>query len=327
MMLEERGDIYRIMNRRTIPYGVSLELTARCNLDCIHCYHVRALEPELNTGEVKSVLDQLADLGAMDLTFTGGEPFTRSDFPELYRHAIRERGFSLKIFSNLTLLDASLADVLASLPLNRVETTLLGADSETHDSITGRPGSFESLMRGIALLRERNVAISAKTLLIQPNYSQLSAMYRLAENLGIPFRHDDGVFVGSDGNRRPLALRISGQAMRRNRKKLGYRSNGKGPGSCNAAKSVMSISPDGSVYPCGPFPVPAGNIRRESLAEIWRNSPLMRRVRAFKASDYRVCAGCIYEHACVGCIAMGHGLSAGRVHPCRVWRRGLRDIP
>jgi radical SAM protein with 4Fe4S-binding SPASM domain len=326
-MLEERGDIYRIMNRRTIPYGVSLELTARCNLNCVHCYHVRTLGPEMDTGEVKSVLDQLAALGTLDLTFTGGEPFTRGDFPDLLRHAVVERGFSLKIFSNLTLLDASQADLLASYPLNRVETTLLGADPETHDSLTRCPGSFEAALRGIALLRERNVAVAAKTLLMQPNSAQLSAMYRLAGELGIPFRHDDGLFVESDGSRRPLALRISEQAMRRNRKKLGHRPDRNGPGSCNAAKSVMSISPDGSVYPCGPFPIPAGNIRRDSLAEIWRNAPLMRRVRSLAAEDYRVCPGCRYETACAGCVAMGRGLSEGRVHPCRVRRRRLRDFP
>ena len=326
-MLEERDDIYRVMNQRTIPYGVGLELTARCNVDCIHCYHVHAPGSEMDTAEVISVLDQLAALGSMSLTFTGGEPFTRRDFPDLLRHAVRERGFSLKIFSNLTLLDAPLADILASFPLNRIETTLLGADPETHDSLTRRPGSFQAVLRGIHLLKERNVAVSAKTILMQPNCTQLSAMYRLADELGIPFRHDDGIFVESDGGRRPLALRISESAMRRNRKKLGYRADGKPPGACNAAKSVMSISPDGSVYPCGPFPIPAGNIRSDSLENIWRNSPLMRRVRSLKSADYRVCAGCRYETACVGCIAMGFGLSAGRIYPCRVWRRRLRDIP
>lgn len=326
-MVENRDDIYRIMNLRTIPYGVSLELTARCNLDCVHCYHVHTLDPELNTEEMKSVLDQLAALGAMELTFTGGEPFTRNDFPELLHHAVTVRGFSLKIFSNLTLLNDSLADLLASYPINIVETSILGAERETHDFLTRCPGSFEAVIRGITLLRDRDIRVAAKTILMRPNFGQFSAMYRLAADLGIPFRHDDGLFVESDGSRRPLALRISERDMRRNRKKIGYRSETKGTGSCNAAKSVMSISPDGSVYPCGPFPVPAGNIRRDSLTEIWRNAPLMRRVRSLGAADYRVCKKCGYKLPCSGCISMGYGLSAGRIRSCRVWRSRLREFP
>jgi radical SAM protein with 4Fe4S-binding SPASM domain len=326
-MLEERGDIYGLMNRRTIPFGVSLELTAQCNLDCQHCYHVRADGPELDTGEWRSVLDQLAALGTLDLTFTGGEPFTRRDFPDILRYSVLERGFSVKIFSNLTLLDASLADLLVSFPMNSVETTLLGADPETHDSLTRRPGSFFAVRRGIALLRERGAAVAAKTLLMRPNHTQLPAMYRLAAELGVSFRHDDGVFVESNGCRRPLALRISEPEMLRNRKKRGDAPTGKNPGSCNAAKSVMSISPDGSVYPCGPFPVLAGNIRADRLAEIWRNAPLMRRVRSLRDADYGACPDCRYETACAGCLAMGYGLSAGRMYPCRVARRRLRAFP
>jgi len=95
---------------------------------------------------------------------------------------------------------------------------------------------------------------------------------------------------------------------------------------CNAAKSVMSISPDGSVFPCGPFPFPAGNIREQKLKDIWYDSEIMKTVRSLSTPDYKICNKCHYHEKCFGCISMGIGLSNGRIHPCFVSRKKLRKF-
>jgi len=322
---EHPPDIYALMNRRLVPYGVSLEITARCNLDCVHCYHVRCRGKELDTGEIEEVLDALAALGTMELTLTGGEPLLRDDFPDILRCAVRETGFSVKLFSNLTLLTPETADLLASLPLNSVETTILGPDAATHDALTGRPGSFDAVIGAIEMLVERGVRCSAKTIVMKPNLAGLKAMYRLAEGLGIPFCHDDGVFVESNGRRSPLSLQIPDEEITRLRRRTGG-GTGSLPGVCNIGKSVMSIAPDGSVYPCGPFPERAGDVRETPLAEIWRDSPVMNRVRGIRNGDYIVCQECYYFERCNGCVAMGLGLSSGRIYPCRLARKRLRNL-
>jgi radical SAM protein with 4Fe4S-binding SPASM domain len=338
-MFEQCGDIYVEMNRRTIPYAVNLELTAACTLDCIHCYHVRTSGPEMGTSELFRILDELAGLGTMELTLTGGEPLARPDFPAILRYAVERRGFAVKIFSNLTLLDVPAADLIAALPVRRVETTLLGPDAGLHDLLTRRAGSFDAAIRGIRLLVERSVRVAAKTVVLRENYESLDDMYRLAGQLGIPFRHDDGVFVETGGGRGPLGHCISERETVRLRKRAGRRlpvekshfyparARTRGdPDSCNAGKSVMGIAPDGSVYPCGPFPVSAGSVRERPLGEIWRDSPLMARVRSLGDSDYRVCGRCRYLVRCGGCMAMGWGLSSGRMYPCRLMRRRLRQF-
>lgn len=318
-------DIYAVMNRRLVPYGVSVELTARCNLDCIHCYHVRCGQPELDTAEVFGLLDDLAALGTMELTFSGGEPLLLHDFARLLEYAVKTGGFSVKIFSNLTLMTPALADLFASLPLNSVETTLLGPDAPTHDAIARRPGSFEDTVRGITLLRDRSVRVSAKTIVMTANLPLLDDMYALASDLGIPFRHDDGVFVESDGSRGPLSLQVNENTLKRLRRRRGAPAIP--PASlCNIGKSVMSVSPDGSVYPCGPFPASAGNIRQRPLKEIWADSPVMRAVRSLAYEDYAVCRTCPYIVRCGGCVAMGLGLSRGRKYPCRLARKRLRFL-
>lgn len=323
-MLERGGDIHAEMNRRIIPYAVNLELTSACNLECIHCYRVRAVGPEMDCNEYIRMFDELAGLGAMELTFTGGEPLIRPDFHSLLRYAVERRGFSVKIFSNLTLLDRAAADTVAALPVRQVETTLLGPDAALHDRLTRRNGSFDATIRGIRLLSGRSVRVAAKTVLMRENYGTLDDMYRLASQLGIPFRHDDGIFVESGGGRGPLAHRIPEREAARLRKTTSRRPP---PGKflpCNAGRSVMNIGPDGSVYPCGPFPVPAGSLRERPLGEIWRDSSLMIRVRSLADAEYRVCDRCRYLARCSGCMAMGWGLSAGRMYPCRLVRRKLR---
>ena len=325
-MLKHGGDIHAVMNRLLVPYSVGVEVTARCNLDCIHCYHVLASGPELGLAEMRSLMDDLAALGTMELTLTGGEPFLRPDFPEILRYAVENRGFLVKVFSNLTLLTPDLAALLARLSVHRVETSILGPDAALHDALTRRPGAFDAVIAGICLLREHGVRVEAKTVLMRQNLPALDDMYALAGRLGIRFRHDDGIFVESDGRRRPLALRISDRDVVRDRKRRGYNALVDKPRACNAGRSVMHVSPDGSVYPCGPFPLAAGNVREQPLGEIWRRSPLMERVRSLTGADYGVCRGCRYLLRCNGCLAMGQGLARGRVHPCRLSRKRLRPF-
>lgn len=325
-MIEYGGDIYAEMNRRGVPFGAGIELTARCNLDCIHCYHVRAAGPELDTRELYELLADLSALGVMELTFTGGEPLTRSDFFEAVRSAVEEYGFSVKVFSNLTLLDRRKADLLARIPLNRVETTLLGPDSPLHDSLTRCPGSFEKTLAGIRLLLDRGVRVRIKTVILKQNHHAAADIAGLAEKLGAPYQADDGVFVESDGRRGPLALRISeAEMLRDRRKRTGFSAKNK-PHPCNAARSVLHIAPDGAVFPCGPFPVSAGNIRESSLESIWRKAPLMEYLRVMTDADYRSCRNCRYLARCNGCLAMGSGLARGRKYPCRLARKRIRPF-
>jgi len=318
-------NVYAYMNQRLVPYGVSLEVTAACNIDCVHCYHVACREEELSTDEIRRVLDDLARLGSLELTLTGGEPLLRPDFQEILRYAVLTAGYSVKIFSNLTLLTPALADLMASLPLNTVETTLLGADADVHDSIAGRAGAFDALIRAIRLLKGKGIPVSAKTIVMEPNRRSLDAMYELAGELDIPFRHDDCVFVESSGSRRPLSLQLSDGEVSRLRKRTGLPVVPEAA-LCNIAKSVLSIAPDGAVYPCGPFPDTAGSIRETPIAEIWRESPIFRLLRAVRYEDYDLCRECRYLIRCGGCVAMGIGLSAGRTIPCRIARRRLRYL-
>src|SRR5947208_15933799 len=89
--------------RLGVPLGVQLDLTYRCNERCVHCYLDHDDHGELNTIEIKDILDQLADAGVFFLTFSGGEVFMRRDFLELVAYA-RQLQFNVKVKTNAVMI-------------------------------------------------------------------------------------------------------------------------------------------------------------------------------------------------------------------------------
>jgi MoaA/NifB/PqqE/SkfB family radical SAM enzyme len=85
---------------KAILSSVLLELTYRCNLDCVICYSdcAQAGVP-LTRDDYLRLLDDLAALQVLTLTLSGGEPLVHPDFSAIGAHA-RTLGFVLRIKSN-----------------------------------------------------------------------------------------------------------------------------------------------------------------------------------------------------------------------------------
>ena len=118
-------DRYEAIVRKTldkcIPFKVDWEITYRCNLRCSHCYQTGASgEKELTTEEIYSALDELADLGCLYLTFTGGEILLREDLFDIAKYA-RKKEFAIRLFTNGTLIDEKVADKIKNLSPLSVE--------------------------------------------------------------------------------------------------------------------------------------------------------------------------------------------------------------
>ena len=95
-----------------LPLDCSIEVTDHCNLNCKHCYiKDNSKKGELSFDECCKIIDEIADAGCLWLTFTGGEPFTRKDFLDIYIYAKR-RGMLIVIFTNGTLITPEIADKL-----------------------------------------------------------------------------------------------------------------------------------------------------------------------------------------------------------------------
>ena len=140
--------------RKPLLSSLDIELTERCNNACIHCYinlpaqDTKATRRELTTGQWKDILRQAADLGALSVRFSGGEPLLREDFAELYLYA-RRLGMKVALFTNGRLITPELADLFVRiLPLMKIEISVYGMHPESYDSIACAPGAFTEFRRG-----------------------------------------------------------------------------------------------------------------------------------------------------------------------------------
>ena len=152
-----------------------MELTERCNNDCIHCYinlpedDRAAKQKELSTEAIKEILSEAASLGCMEIGFSGGEPLLREDFEALYLFA-RKLGLKVNLCTNATLITPQLANLLARIPpLRPVEITLYGMKRKSYEAVTRNPGSFEAAWRGIHLLLDKEVKVLMRSCLLPPN--------------------------------------------------------------------------------------------------------------------------------------------------------------
>ena len=158
----------KVLERR-IPIVGSFELTERCNLSCKHCYinlptnNRAARAAELTTEEICRILDEMADAGCMWLLLTGGDPFLRPDFLDIYTYT-KKKGICVTVFTNGTMITPKIADYFVELPPRRIEITLYGMTEATYEAVTGLPGSYKKCIRGIELLHERGLPLRLKTI-------------------------------------------------------------------------------------------------------------------------------------------------------------------
>jgi radical SAM protein with 4Fe4S-binding SPASM domain len=178
-----------------IPLGGGLEITQRCNLNCVHCYcrrpaddrGAREQEPSLET--ICSIVDQMAEEGVLYLFLTGGEILIRRDFPQIYRH-IRSRGILVMLLTNGTLITPQMADFFAEQPPLAIELTAYGATEETYERITRVPGSYRRYRQGLERLLDRGIEVFLKTPAMTLNQHEIGQLAEFSEGLGCEYRFD-----------------------------------------------------------------------------------------------------------------------------------------
>jgi len=311
---------------RRLPWNVHIDLTYRCNERCVHCYLDHHDYGEMTTREVKNVLDQLADAGALFLTFSGGEIFLRQDLFELIRYA-RGLNFDVSLKTNALLIDQSRARKLRELDIRKIQISIYSADAAIHDAITKVPGSLERSLRAIRFLLAEGLQVKLACPLMKQNLAAFRDVQSLAEKLGVPYMLDLTITPMMDGGDGVLGLRSSAAELLQVLQDQNLNSRASTPpeaateaafatGSatssgiesgayddipCSAGHNSCYISPYGDVSPCVQMPKPAGNLRKQRFDEIWYGSSEMNRVRAVRESQLPLCSSCSIRNYCERC--------------------------
>jgi radical SAM protein with 4Fe4S-binding SPASM domain len=208
------ADLHEKQAGKRVPMQVSIEVTRRCPLECQHCYNNlpmgdhEARRREMTTEEHFRMLDELVDMGCFWLLYTGGEIFARKDFLEIYTYA-KKKGFLITLFTNGTMITEKIADYLAEWPPFAIEITLYGRTRETYEALTMIPGSYDRCLRGIRLLKERNLPLKLKTAATSINKHEIGSMRQFAEELNVEFKFDAQINPRIDCSQSPLAVRLT----------------------------------------------------------------------------------------------------------------------
>jgi Fe-coproporphyrin III synthase len=161
--------------------------TRTCNLRCVHCYsHSEAKQytDELTTDEGKALIDDLAGFGSPVLLFSGGEPLTRKDVPELARYA-RSKGMRVVISTNGTLITPELATELKDIGVSYVGVSIDGT-RETNDKFRGIEGAFDRAMEGIKNCQDADIKVGLRFTINKRNVQDVPALFDLLEERDIP---------------------------------------------------------------------------------------------------------------------------------------------
>jgi MoaA/NifB/PqqE/SkfB family radical SAM enzyme len=281
-----------------------LELTYRCNLDCFFCYNDLGLRGRaLSRAQWMGLLDDLAELGVLNVALSGGEPLAHPDFFLIGAHA-RKRGFLVRVKSNGHALSAPVARRLRDVvdPLV-VELSLHGAGAETHDRQTRVKGSFDRLLAHLGALRAAGLRVKLNSTLTAWNEAEVEEMFALADRLEIPLQFDPEVTPRDDGDRAPLAITASREGLLRLFRAEFARGQKAAAASgshdadrslpvpvdkhCGAGSSGIAVDPYGNVYPCVQWRKPAGNLHEQTLPEIWSGSAALGEARQTTADVKR----------------------------------------
>ena len=305
------------------PINVLFELTHRCNLRCFHCYVIADKRPELDTHEVRGVLDQLAEAGTLFITFTGGEIMLRQDLFEVLEHA-RDRHFAIRLFTNGTLIDEEAADRIARIKPVDVGVSVYGPTAEIHEAVTKARGSFDKSVRALQLLHDRGIMTHLKCVLMEENVNVRGGVGDLADELGAYAQFDPQVTPRNDGDLSPTSHSIDDTEL----SNVVHASQLRGAldldtALCAAGRDSASISPAGDVLPCVQWPMPIGNLRQQSFSEIW-SSPEASAIRDLTMSKLDTCRDCPDLGFCSLCLGLNYVENGDATRPsssvCRMAR-------
>jgi radical SAM protein with 4Fe4S-binding SPASM domain len=319
-----------------VPLQISIEVTRRCPLECLHCYNnlpmddVAAKRRELTKEEHFRVLDELVELGAFWILYTGGEIFARKDFLEIYTYA-KKKGFLITLFTNGIVINEQIADYLAQWPPFAIEITLYGRTRETYEALTAIPGSFDRCMRGIKLLKERGLPLKLKTVPTSVNKHEILAMAQFAEEIGCEFKFDSQINPRVDCSQSPLAVRLTPEEvvaldMQDPKAAAEYRrlamKDAVNPPNlaqtdtlyfCGGGMNSFAINAYGQIGICVISQQETFGIRGSSVKEVWGESLLQLRQR--KRMHITKCHQCRIQSLCGMCPANGELENGERESP------------
>src|SRR5579883_3025529 len=295
------------------PYLLLAELTYQCPLHCPYCSNPAKFQRnnELPTNDWLRVIEQAADLGALHVGFSGGEPLQRRDLEQLVAHSRRAGLYSNLITSGIGL-DSQRATRLREAGLDAVQISLQSDEAGLADKIAGVK-AHELKLKAAGIVREAGFPLTINAVLHRANIERLEQIILLAEKLGADRLElaNTQYYGWAFRNRARLlptrrqidyALDVAAKARARLAGRLeilfiapDYYGDRPKPCMNGWGNRFITVNPSGDVLPCptaGDIPgLRFENVRNQTLQWIWNESDAFNRFRgtAWMPDPCRTC--------------------------------------
>lgn len=317
-------------------------ITERCNFYCSHCYQdLHNLSEELPLSDLIETADKVQQALKVwqrkgHIAITGGEPFLHPHMFDIleYVEGIDEIT-RLSVLTNASLIDKTAIQRLHAISkLNFVQVSLEGATPETNDGIR-RKGAFDLTIKAIRDLQEAGIAVRVMATIQRDNAHEAVDIMRLCQREKVSrlsFERMVPIGAGAKcGNDRMLSpaelsrvmqdlldnedsdsslllkartlwalLDLEGKSLKGENNPIGAM--------CSAGTDGLCIMPNGNVLPCRRLPIVIGNIKTDSIFEIWYKSPVLWELR--KRTEFKgKCGKCELIPRCSGCRAIAYAVT------------------
>lgn len=269
-----------------------IALTYDCNASCSRCgvSGYRGRGNELSTEEVRSLMDQLYEIGVDRLGFIGGEPLLRGDITELVAYA-SQRGIKTEVYTNGYLLTAKMVKKLRDAGLRRIGISIDSSNERLHDKLRGIDGCFKKALEGIKLCVNNNILVTINVVATKNNVrnGDLRNVVLLGKTLKVDgiiitpptliggWLHAKRELLTNKDYNKIVQLKKMGPVKSEVEKVWGrmYRSC-----ICRIGGRI-EITAYGNVQPCWAVPLSFGNVREKPIKDIMKSmNAYMKRYRS-----------------------------------------------
>lgn len=308
---------------KRVPIYVQFAVSNKCNLRCSMCNVLdsRRHERELGLSEIEILAGILKELDVAILILTGGEPLMRPDLTEIVR-LFTEKGIEVRLQTNAVLINDEKARDLIQAGLKEVTISLDSLDPQRYDEITGVAGSWQRIIKGIALFSQYlpkkgnmsgiNTVVSKRNIEEIPSiiefvttagfYSSIIPVH-VSENLnegfivrkqssGYSFSQEDFPLIDKvyakiiEMKKRGFNIHNSYKFLRESREFL---KNREVKWRCASPFLYFSIGPSGNFLPCVDIPTSISMLESDFIKKFY-SKEFIKLIREM----VKKCSGCMY---------------------------------
>jgi radical SAM protein with 4Fe4S-binding SPASM domain len=295
--------------------SMELEFNKSCNFRCLYCYasdHL-AQRDELSREEFYDLITQAKELGARKMIVLGGEPMLYPHIMEMIRF-IRSLNMDVELFTNGTNLTSEKATELYEAGV-RVVLKMNTFDEKVQDTLSGRKGAYTQIHEAFKNLKlagypskDRFMGIS--TVVCQQNIEELPKMWEWLRDQNIAPYFE--MITPQGGAKEHNMLDVDSHQVEElfkriskiDRNKYGHHWDPKPPligGECLRHQFSCAVNSEGDVQPCVGVTIAIGNVRKQKLKDILKDSEVVQDLKVYTETIKGPCSECDRLSECYGC--------------------------